>query len=248
MEHRDPRRTDTGGTAAPPNEDEAAALAARLRDRATSFVSFQDVPVLQVNPDYSNDVTPGGIYGFPVDWMLLVADGFVRHGGAGSRLARQGCVRRPHAFVFDVAGRVLDLGSYRGFAEDAERLDAWVTRHHPDARHVVNAWRFNGNPQFGTDMDGRRLLGMSEKVVDQILGIAGSDDPYAAHPAKPGMWREAFLSMGISALLDRVSLLTGGDFPHQIAVFDEAAIVAVECFDNPCSAAGHVPSPPASRR
>lgn len=242
MDWHEPKRTDTGECGTPPTQEEAQRLAALLEPWPNAFVSFQTCGFLALNPDYSNEVTPQAVYGFPVDFLHANAARWNPRRRT-TRLATLGCVRRPNAFVFSVSGRVLELSSYRGFLEDSERLDAFLAKEFPSARGVRHAWTFNGNPRHGTDADGRRMLGMTEHVVNDILGIQGQDATYKSHPDKPALWRRMFAELGFAALLDLQSQLTGGDFPRQIAVFDDSAITVLSSFANPCAAPAPEPEP-----
>jgi len=244
MSETDPRKTSMDDGAPPPSRDQADELAARLQAWPSAFASFQNVPFLALNPGYSNDITPQGIYAFPADWIAMIAAG-QKDLGARGRLSWQGCVRRSHVHMFEVEGQMFDLQACRSYVQDATRLREWAAPHYPEVDGVIASWINNGRPTHGTDLDGQRLLMMTEAVVDRILGIDRDQEaPYRTHPDKPARWRELFLAMGYVGLVDRAHLLTGSDFPHQAAVFDEAAIRVLDAFENPCAAAvAHSPSP-----
>lgn len=229
------RRTELDDGGEPPSREQAEALLAQLPDRPGCFISFQDHDALALNPAYSNEVTPQGIYAFPAEWLRLVVAAHARTGGAKTRLSNQGCVRREHAFVFTATGRVIEPPHYRDYLTDAGTLHAWLTaRHEVRALDVLGAFTNNGCPKHGGDLDGRRLWLMTEKVTDCILDLYGPDEPFLTHPEKPALWREVFAAMGVDGLLDRQSMLTGGDFPQQLAVFNPEAIQLQAHFSNPC--------------
>lgn len=229
-----PRKTDLDDGGLPPSQEAAEELLARLPEAPGYFVSFQQHDALALNPDYSNDVTPQGIYAFPADWLRLVVEAHLRTGGGRTRLANQGCVRRDNVFVFSVSGRIIEPPQYRDYLADATLLEGWLQERHPEGLGPLHAFTHNGRPQHGGDMDGQRLLYMTEKVTDRILGINDPDEPFAGHPDKPRLWREVFSAMGIHGLLDRQGRLTGGDFPHQLVVFDPDVIQLQASFPNPC--------------
>jgi len=245
--HGESRRTDTGWREVPPTREAARELAEALKGCGGEFVSFQTCDVLAVNPDYGNEVTPQGVYAFPKDWII----GLAEHHAKGRQRLREtwfatlGFPQRPHAFTFSVEGRVLDTESYREYEADQARLAAAIGEEHPEALPVIHAFTHNGKPRHGNVQDPRRMLFMTEHVVDEILGIRRQEGPYRTHPDKPRLWRDVFLTMGIVALVDRNNWLTG-DCPRQAAVFDDRAIVLHAAFANPCAASrepGDVPAP-----
>jgi len=246
--HGDSRRTDTGWCEVPPTREAARELAQALKGCEGEFVSFQTCHMLALNPDYGNEVTPQGVYAFPKDWIIGLAE---HHAKGRQRLrdtwfANLGFPQRPKAFTFSIGGRVLDTQSYREYEADQARLAAAIGAAHPEALPVIHAFTHNGKPMLGGEWDPRRMLFMTEHVVDEILGIRGREGSYRAHPEKPRLWRDLFLRMGIVALVDRNNWLTG-DCPRQAAVFDDRAIVLHASFANPCAAEREPETFPAPR-
>lgn len=246
--YEEPRVTDTGWSETPPTREAASELVQRLMECDGEFVSFQTCDMLAINPDYSNEVTPQAVYAFPKDWIVAHAEQHarVRRDLRGTIFASLGFSQRDRVFTFSIGGNVLDTLSYRSYERDQAILRHAIGEEHPEALPIIEAFsRGTKAYALGTEFDARRMIYMTEKVVDTILGLTEREGPYKRHPQKPSLWRRLFLEMGIVALVDKNSTLTG-DFPRQAAVFDDRAIMLGATFANPCSARreeARLPSP-----
>lgn len=234
-----------------------AYLEGALQEHPDACISFQTASAgerLSLNPAYSNIVTPQAIYAFParhiLDWTL-----YERH-KAKSRLHHMGFIGRERAFLFVVDGPVIDTESYTSFQEDAEKLrQAWrdkvkVTRHswgdENGVDSVIDGFLRNHTPTENPRLQIARLFHMTEHLVHLFVPVQEvCDGSFLAHPDKPAVWREVFASLGYSAFHDKNSILTG-DYPQQIAVFDDSRIQHLAVFDNPISP--DLPKPAAGPR
>jgi len=231
--------TTDPGDRTPYSATEAAALRDLLAPHAGRFVSFQDVEILALHDGYSNAVTPQGIYGFPVDWLaMLAADYAARPPRAGysHHLKSLGFIRRPHLFTFALDGAVVDTATYTQWRADSARLHEMV-REDEYLADLAARWQRTAHrhdPATGPGGDARSLLWNMERLIDAQLGLSG-DGPYLGHPEKPGLWRQMFVQLGYVAFIDHDNLLTG-DLPHQVAVFQPTALSNVVATANPCAA------------
>jgi len=234
-----PPSTDAGCSDVPATPAGATSLADCLRGRDGTWVTFRRDASLDLEGVYSNHLTPHAVYGLDSSWVTAQADAYAS-AGSHQRLRMYfhglGYVRRPHAVVFNVDGRVVSSATYSGIVEDAERLVEHVSRNHPAATDVLSRrW----NLQVHAD-DPRRsfmcLFYMTEMLADRIVGSVEWRD-YRVHPDKPAAWRDLLLALGIDALEDRSHLMTGEVY-DQIAVVNAAAVRIVADFPNPAAAPG----------
>jgi hypothetical protein len=219
-----------------------------LRQHPGAYVSCQDHNVLELNPAYSNMVTPQGIYAFPRDfiahmawWLTMPRDNYPTSG--------VGFLHRPTLFVFDLDGPIADSDTYTHAAlvHDLETLARqWQTgspavQNLPfevdpgHAGHIARRWLRDvvRHSTDSADQQLKHLIWSSEKMVDSMLPTRDSDgDGYQEHEDKPALWRHLLAGLGYSGVADHHALLTG-DIEQQLAVLQPTAIRNLVRLPNP---------------
>jgi hypothetical protein len=258
-----PPKTDMGIDGTPLTAEEAMALhskltaeeAMALHSKLTAllddaFISFQEVDFLELNPNYSNWVTPRAVYGIPVSWLRTMSNlpGLSKKKMQNTVLANLGCARRPYALAFRVEGRVLDMSTFSNFLDHAALLRVELSqRGRSDLVYRVNSYAASGRHEpegywTNSKRAGRGILWLTEELTDEFLGISDQAGTYRKHPDKPETWRNFLRMAGFDAVLDNTAFLTS-DFPQQIAVLDDSAIRLLEMFPNPCASRAQEPCP-----
>ena len=228
------------------NEQSALAILDVLCKHPGAYVSCQDFAHLEINPNYSNAMTPRGLYGFPRDFLAYMVMWMTLD---RTYLPTSGInyAHRENFFVFDLEGNIADSDTYdrSDLARDLEHLgEIWnpASRNVHDlgfnvdcAQCAETAGKWLTDTRKYTDCNRgeqfKYLILASEKIVDSMLPTT-SNQGFREHPHKPALWQAVLASLGYTALVDRHALLTG-DIEQQIVVVEPSAIRGLVCIANP---------------
>ncbi len=105
-----PPQTDQGCVETLAPCEDVLTLREILVQHPGAWVSFRRDFSLQLDGQYSNHVTPEAIYAIPTDWVVMMADAYVKLKEVDQMRSLFHCLgytRRPTAVVFRPTGRIV---------------------------------------------------------------------------------------------------------------------------------------------
>jgi hypothetical protein len=222
--------------------DAVEAVLEVLRQAPRAYVSFQDHHCLELNENYSNQITVRGIYGFPRDalaWMIWEhTQDKATYRGSGVDF-----VRRPDMFLFDVEGQILDGSNRDALIPDILRMgQLWGVSGEADIGfpidrgnviHIAEDWARSLSKMTHDDSNVLRyMMAAAESMINTMLPVEDVGDGFQGHDYKPELWRAMIASLGYVAVEDRHSILTG-DIWQQIVVLEPSSIKNTVQISNP---------------